>query len=64
MTMSGIRIELSFEQILEAAKSLSEEEREHLIFELNPELTEALKMMEADYDNDRAAGKTVHLEDL
>lgn len=61
--MSTIKTELSFEQILEAAKSLSEAEREHLIFELSSEFKEALKKMEADYENDRAAGKTVHLVD-
>lgn len=62
--MSAITVKLSFEQLLEAARSLSEEEQERLIFELSPELRQALQAMEAEYDRDRASGKTTYLEDL
>lgn len=62
--MSTIKSAPAFEQILEAARTLSEEERERLIFEISPELRTALQAFEADYDRDRAAGKTVLLEDL
>lgn len=62
--MSAIKIELSFEQILEAAQTLSEEERERLIFELSPELRQALQAVEAEYDGDRASGRTTPLEGL
>ena len=57
-------IDLSFEQILEAARTLSEEEQERLIFELSPELRQALQALEAEYDKERANGKAVRLEDL
>lgn len=54
--MSTITVKLSFEQLLEAARSLSEEEQERLIFELSPELRQALQAMEAEYERDRASG--------
>lgn len=57
-------VDLSFEQILEAARALSEEEQERLIFELSSELRQALQALEAEYDKERATGKAVRLEDL
>ncbi|MFQ6116834.1 MAG: hypothetical protein ACE5LQ_01050 [Candidatus Bipolaricaulia bacterium] len=62
--MSSIKIDLSFEQILEAINGLSEEERERLLFELSPELVAALKGMEEEYDRDRASGRSIALEEL
>lgn len=62
--MSVIKSTLSFDQVLEAARMLSEEEQERLIFELSPELRQALQALEAEYERERATGKTVPLEDL
>jgi hypothetical protein len=55
--MRVVKDDLSFEQILEAARRLSEEDRERLIFELSSELRQALQALEAEYESERAAGK-------
>lgn len=55
-------VELSYEQVLEAAKGLREEEKERLLFELSPELSRALQQMEQAYDRDRTADRTVSLD--
>jgi hypothetical protein len=62
--MSSIKIDLSFKQILEVVNGLSEEEKERLLFEVSPELVGALKKMEGEYDQDRASGRTIPLEEL
>jgi hypothetical protein len=62
--MRVVKDDLSFEQILEAVRRLSEEDRERLIFELSSELRQALQALEAEYESERAAGKTVPLEEL
>jgi len=62
--MGSIKIDLSFKQILEVVNGLSEEEKERLLFELSPELVEALKRMEEEYDQDRTSGRTIPLEEL
>ncbi|GBC76387.1 hypothetical protein HRbin07_00587 [bacterium HR07] len=62
--MRAVNSGLSFEEILEAARRLSEEEQERLIFELSPELRKALHALQAEYERERAADKAVPLEDL
>ncbi|MCL6642936.1 MAG: hypothetical protein K6T71_06405 [Candidatus Bipolaricaulota bacterium] len=62
--MCVVKDDLSFEQILEAARRLSEEDQERLIFELSSELRRALQALEAEYESERAAGKTVPLEEF
>jgi len=62
--MGSISVDLDFEEFKEAAKQLSEEEQEELVFELQPSLGKALQKMEDDAKQEYEEDRTVSINEL
>lgn len=62
--MGSISVSLDFEELKEAVKQLSEEQREELVFELQPSLGKALQRMEEEVHREHEEGETVSIDEL
>ena len=62
--MSEVLLKVEFEEVVNAVRNFSEEEKDKLFFELNPIWGEALKKMETEALKEDDQEKTIPLKDL
>jgi hypothetical protein len=61
--MGAISLELDFEDFKEAARQLSEDQREELLYELNPSLGRAFENMGKEVLEEEVQGDTVYFDE-